>query len=115
MSEDYGASRKHKEDTHLSLNEDWEENIRKSTVESPRSNNKEKADGVKGTGFNKYGDDGLTHTYSPGEPMADDCSHMQGDPYDDHECEEDVERKGNRKVYGAKVAYCSIGPLGVVI
>ena len=40
---------------------------------------------------------------------------MQGDPYDDHECEEDIERKGNREVYGAKVAYCSIGPLGVVI
>ena len=66
MPKDYGASRKHKEDTYLSLDEDWEENIRKSAVESPRPNNKEKADGIKGTGLDKYGDDGLIHANSPG-------------------------------------------------
>ena len=83
------------DETNLCTGKDWEENKRNATRDSPRYNVRYKRDGVEGRRLDKYGHNDLVQSASFGlsSDSTSDVSAMQGESYDDHEREEDVERK----------------------
>ena len=89
-----------KSGTNLSLAEYWEEKTRDAAAGSPRSEKEERTDSIKGRRFDKYGDDSLVHSARAFRRSHDisNVPAMQDEPYHDHDCEEDVEREGKRKV-----------------
>ena len=102
-SQDIGTSRRG-EGTNLSLDEDRGEEICDVIPGAPRSNKQQKIDSVKGVRFDEHGDDGRVHPASCG--FGAYCTSnppvIQGEPYDDHDREDDGERKGNRKIWSAE-------------
>ena len=80
--------------TNLNLGEDRQEGIPNGGLRAPRSNNQHRAHGVKGTRLDEHGDDRLTQSADPSSTHASaNVPGVQDEADDDHEGEEDVERK----------------------
>ena len=107
MSQDCSEVETYKNSTNLSLSEDWEEDIRDVTRDTPRYNKQNTIDGIKGRRLDEHGNDGLVQSVSTcrGPYGTADLPAMEGEPCNDHKREEDVERNGNREVWNAKVDY----------
>ena len=93
------------ENTNLGLRKDLQEDILKGALGSPRSDIHEKSNGEEGRRLDKYGDSGFV------QPANAGCSahgipnifSMQDESCNDHKYEDDVECRGDRKVWGAEV------------
>lgn len=80
----------------MSLGEDWQKNIRNVTLRTPRSNEQKGINGIEGGGFDKHDGDGfgglLQATGIGRSPhRLSNAYDVQGEPYDDHKREEDIE------------------------
>ena len=88
------------------MGEGWEEDILGVIRGTPRSNEQQKTNGIKGRRLDEHGDDGHVQSGSSSGPVPHGISNIPAvhdEPYDDHDCEDDVDRKGNRKVWNAEV------------
>lgn len=85
-----------KNGTNLYLGEDWQEDIRDVTPGAPRPNEQKGINGIKGRRFDKHYDDGLyclvqTAGFGRSSHRVSDVYVMQGESYNYHQREEDVE------------------------
>ena len=88
-----------RESTNLSLREDGQEYIRSAASSNEQSNHQQRARGMRDTGFNKHGDDSPAQPASSSPPQCSaNVPDAQNESDDNHEGEEDVERKRNRIV-----------------
>ena len=89
-----------KNGTDLCLGDDREKDICDMTVPTPRNNEQYETDSVESTRLNKYGDDCHVEPagcFSGNTKSTLNVPPMQDEPDDDHEREEEVKGKGNRK------------------
>ena len=81
-----------RESTNLNLSEDRHEDIHSGVPRAPRSNNQQRAHGVKGTRLDEHSDDGFAQSADSGYPQSSaSVPGVQDESDGDHEGEEDVE------------------------
>ena len=101
IPQDRRAPGTRKNSTNLSLAKDRGKYIGNITLGTPRSDKYQSTNGIKGRRLNKHGDDGIIQSARSGSSSNGNLKVLpvQEESYDDHEREEDVDCKGDRKVW----------------
>ena len=93
------------ESTNLSVTKEGREEICHVVPGTPRSNKQQRANSIEGTRLDEHDDNGLAQSTDFSYPQGSaSVPGVQDEPDGDHEGEEDVERKGNRKVWNNRPA-----------